>query len=79
VPPSRSLYEFREDLHQLVEQLDAGDLGAAQAALRGLVLRSLEPVRAPQRRFRFFGGMEAEPDLAERSGQTVREEFGHGA
>ncbi len=77
---SRSPHEFREDLHQLVEQLDAGDLGAAETALRSLVQRSAElPVAAPRRRFRFAGGMEAEPDLAARSGQILRDELGRGA
>ena len=70
----------REDLHQLVEQLEADDLSAAEEALRGLVQRSAEPADATsRRRFRFAGGMEAEPDLAERSGQILRDELGRGA
>lgn len=70
----------REDLHQLVEQLEVGDLSAAEAALRGLVQRSPEPASTtPRRRFRFAGGLEAEPDLAERSGQILRDELGRGA
>jgi hypothetical protein len=70
----------REDLHQLVEQLDVDDLDAAESALRGLVQRSAEtPVRAPRRRFRFAGGMTAEPDLAARSSEILRDELGRGA
>ncbi len=66
----------REDLHQLVEQLDAGRLTEAEAALRSLVQRSGEPVSTePRRRFRFAGGMTAELDLDERSGQILRDEL----
>lgn len=59
---------------------EADDLNAAEAALRGLVQRSAEPADSrPRRRFRFAGGMNAEPDLAERSGQILRDELGRRA
>ncbi len=69
----------RDRLHELVDQLEVGELRAAEVVLRGLLRRPVEPVSAPPRRFRFAGGLEAEPDLAERSGQIVRDELGRSA
>jgi hypothetical protein len=70
----------RNDVHELVDQLDEDGLDEAAAVLRRLVQRrSEERPDHTRRRFRFAGGMSAEPDLATRSGAILRDELGHGA
>ena len=61
----------REELHELVDQLGDDRLDDAQAALRELSQHSVV-----RRRFRFDAGMQAEPDLGERSEQVLRAELG---
>lgn len=63
----------RNDVHQLVDELGEDRLTEAAAALRGLVQRNSSSRR---RQFRFAAGMSAEPDLATRSGEIVRDELG---
>ena len=66
--------DTRDVVHQLVDELGEDRLSEAATALRELVQRS----DSPRRQFRFAAGMSAEPDLAARSGDIVRDELGGG-
>jgi hypothetical protein len=63
---------MREELHHLVDQLPEAELRPTLQLIRGRV--DLE--RRGRRSLPFFGSFEADPDLAERSEEILRAEFG---
>ena len=68
-----------EDLHRLVDRLTPDQARALRAVALQLVVTEAaepEPTAERRRRFSFAGVMDAEPDLAERSEDLLREERG---
>jgi hypothetical protein len=64
----------RDDIHRLVDEVPAEWLPSAGAFLRQLAGGHRD---APARRhLSFVGTLDAEPDLAERSAEILREELG---
>jgi hypothetical protein len=73
-----------DDLHRLIDRLTPGQARALRAVALELVESQLDESEAPapeaaegkRRRLSFAGLMNAEPDLAERSEDILRAEFG---
>ncbi|MEV0293354.1 hypothetical protein [Nocardia sp. NPDC050710] len=72
-----------EDLHRLVDRLTPDQARALRAVALQLVVTdahevgaAAEPVGKRRRHLSFAGVMDAEPDLAERSEELLREERG---
>jgi hypothetical protein len=63
---------MRDELHHLVDQLPATELRPALELIRGRV----EEPGGPVGDLPFFASFEAEPDLADRSGEILRAELG---
>ena len=61
----------REDVHRLVDAVPEARLPVVEQVLRASVAH---PVQQLPRRFASAGAMSAEPDLAERSEQILRED-----
>jgi hypothetical protein len=64
----------RDDAHRLVDALDDQQVRQAVEVLRQL---ADEPDEQPAREFAWIGALSAEPDLAERSGDILRQELGN--
>lgn len=71
-----------DDLHRLVDRLSPGQADAVRAVVWQLV-KETSPQEGDRssgesrRKLSFAGLMNAEPDLAERSEDIIRAEFGH--
>jgi hypothetical protein len=68
--------DIRADAHRLVDALDDAQVSNAVQVLRQL---ADEPQDTPERQLAWIGMLSAEPDLAERSSEILRQELGRNA